>query len=90
MRAQRQSNSLSRRQFMRQGAAAAGFLGAAVAGVGAADRATNPFAYDVSRLMKTNPSLVHYQQARQIPSPRPNPRRLAIGPVDRLCLAAGI
>ena len=49
----------------------------------------NPFAYDVERLRKTDPKLIHYEQAGHFPSPTPDARRIAIGPDDRVYIAAG-
>jgi hypothetical protein len=55
----------------------------------AADRGRNPFAYDVERYRRTDPALVAYDRVKHFPSPRPEPRRVGIGPDDRLHLAAG-
>ena len=85
-------NSINRRQFLRRSTAAAGFLAAAAA-VSQPKAATapevNPFAYDVSRLRKTEPNLIHYEQAGRLPCPRAQPRRLTVGPDDHLYIAAG-
>ncbi len=48
----------------------------------------NPFALDVERLRKTDPKLIHYEQVGQFPSPNPSPRRISIGPDDRVYIAA--
>src|SRR5207247_7349571 len=71
---------LSRRKFIRTGAVASGLVGAGIAGAVIAkrrsqapktahSRPTNPFAYNVEHLRKTDPRLIHYQQAGQIRSP---------------------
>jgi hypothetical protein len=49
----------------------------------------NPFAYDVSRHEKTDPALVAYEEVARWLSPRKEPRRIAIGPDDRIYLSAG-
>ncbi len=48
----------------------------------------NPFAYDVGQFAKTDPKLIHYEQVGRFKSPGAEPRRIAIGPEDRLYLAA--
>jgi len=59
------------------------------AGAGRGDGQPNPFAYDISHLEKTDPRLVHYAEAGRFRCARGEVRRLAIGPDDRLYLAAG-
>jgi hypothetical protein len=90
--------AITRRQFIRQGAQDAGILalgGAAFATAAAPARAAsagkdvNPFAYDVGRLRKTDPKLIHYEQVGQFRSPYPEPHRIAAGPEDRFYIAAG-
>jgi hypothetical protein len=90
--------AISRRQFFKAGAQDAGLLalgGAAFAASSTPARAassgneTNPFAYDVSRLRKTDPRLIHYEQVGQFRSPYPDPHRIAVGPEDRFYIAAG-
>ena len=49
----------------------------------------NPFAYDVDRLRKTDPKLIHYEQVGHFTGPNPDPRRITIGPEDRVYIAAG-
>lgn len=89
---------MTRRQFLKQSARDAGVFavsGAAIATLAELARAAsagkeaNPFAYDVSRLRKTDPKLIHYEPVGRFPSPYPNPRRIAVGPEDRLYVAAG-
>jgi hypothetical protein len=80
---------LNRRQFFTQ-STAAGLFGLAISTPGqAAEKRGNPFAYDVSRLARTDPKLVHYEQVARITSPRKDPKRIAIGPDDNLYVAAG-
>jgi hypothetical protein len=90
--------AISRRQFFKASAQDAGFLvlgGAAFAtsntSVRAANSGTeaNPFAYDVSRLRKTDPKLIRYEQVGQFRSPYPEPHRIAVGPEDHFYIAAG-
>jgi hypothetical protein len=74
-----------------------GFSGAAVAAGAAwvttsgraADGGRNPFAYDVEKYRRTDPKLVGYERVTRYPSPKPSPRRMALGPGDRVYLAAG-
>ncbi len=49
----------------------------------------NPFAYDLSRVEKTDPGLVAYKPAAQWRVPRKGPKQMTIGPDDRLYLCAG-
>lgn len=90
--------SISRRRFIQQSAQGAGVLAVGSAAVMAATESArgasagkeaNPFAYDVERLRKTDPKLVHYEQAGRLTCPYPDPHRLAIGPGDHVYLAAG-
>jgi hypothetical protein len=56
----------------------------------AADSGTaNPFAYDLRRLEKTDPALVAYQEVGRWRSTRKEPKRIAVGPDDRIYLCAG-
>jgi hypothetical protein len=89
---------MTRRQFLKQSARDAGVLAvsgtaiatsARLARAASAGKEANPFAYDVSRLSKTDPKLLHYEQIGHFPSPYPKPRRIAVGPEDRLYVAAG-
>jgi len=82
--------SLSRRTFLGRGTSGA-VLGSLLWGRSArgADGGRNPFAYDVEKYRKIDPALLGYTRVKQFESPRPEPRRLAIGPEDRLYLAAG-
>ena len=92
------NRDITRRHFLKETAGGAGILavtgGTIVASLGrargaSAGKAPNPFAYDVDRLRKTDPKLVHYEQVGHFPGPNPEPRRIAIGPEDRLYIAAG-
>jgi hypothetical protein len=53
------------------------------------DPNTNPFAYDVTRLTKVDPRLLHYREVARLRSLRPDARRLALGAGDSVYLAAG-
>jgi sugar lactone lactonase YvrE len=89
--------TITRRQFIKEGAQDAGILalGSAAFATSAAARAAsagndvNPFAYDVGRLRKTDPKLIQYEQVGQFPSPYPEPHRIAAGPEGRFYIAAG-
>jgi hypothetical protein len=90
--------NITRRDFLKGAAGGAGVLavgsGTFAASVGLARGASagkdaNPFAYDVERLRKTDPKLIRYEQVGQFSSPGPDPRRIAVGPEDRVYVAAG-
>ena len=96
MRARINKYRMSRREFVRQSAAAAGLAGLAGLSLdaggeanAAADAKANPFAYDVSRQAKTDPALIKYREVCKIPCPQPNPRRIAVGPDGRIYVAGG-
>lgn len=80
---------------MERGLTAAGWVGLVGSGAwrqaaGAqAGREENPFAYDVGRLAKTDPSLIGYREVRRFRSPHDEARRLAIGADGRIYVAAG-
>ncbi len=85
---------INRRDFITKSASGAGLLalGGAVAGAvaraGAAEAAPNPFSYDLGNLAKTDPALLRYEQVTRFSAGCREPRRLAIGPGDRVYLAA--
>jgi hypothetical protein len=85
---------LTRREFLSEGARGAGLLaagGLAMAGAVRSARASggeaNPFAYDLGRVSKTDPKLIHYEQAARFACGNPEPRRIVVGPGDRLHVA---
>lgn len=91
-----QHQVITRRHFIRQSARRAGLLALGGASLGAsaklaraaaAQKDANPFAYDLERVSKTDPRLVHYEEAARFACPQPEPRRIAIGPEDRLYIA---
>ena len=43
----------------------------------------------MERLRKTDPKLIHYEQVGHFTGPNPDPRRIVIGPEDRVYIAAG-
>ncbi len=57
----------------------------------AAEKAStaNPFAYDVSRLSKTDPKLLAYEEVARWKSPHAEAKRIAAGPGDTLYVCAG-
>lgn len=84
---------LNRRTFIDGGLRSAGAL-ALTAGIGelagncfGANSTANPFAYDVDRLSQIDPKLQKYVRVRTISAVGPEPRRLAIGPQNRLYVA---
>ncbi len=91
------NRTITRRHFLRETAGSAGILavgsGSFAASVGlaraaGADKDANPFAYDVERFRKTDPKLIHYEQVGRFTAPLV-PRRMVIGPEDRVYIAAG-
>lgn len=72
-------------------------VGVAAARLGSAGQAAervrvgeaNPWAYDVERLQRTDPKLVHYGEVGRFRSPRAEPLRLAVGPGEGVYLVAG-
>jgi hypothetical protein len=83
---------ISRRKFIERSAQGVGLLAVGVgatraAGAAVLDKSANPFAYDVERLTWTDPKLIRYEQVNRFASPHPQPRRIAIGPEDRLYIA---
>jgi hypothetical protein len=90
--------AITRRHFIDRTARGAGILavtgGSFAASIRLACGASpgkdpNPFAYDVDRLRKTDPKLIHYEQVGHFTGPNPDPRRITIGPEDRVYIAAG-
>lgn len=81
----------SRRDFFSQTAGAMTILGAIASqrGQAAEKAATNPFAYDVSRLQKTDPKLIAYDNIVRWKAPHAEAKRIAIGPDDTLYLCSG-
>jgi len=92
-----QESSLSRRRFLMRGVRVTGALSlsgaasvlSARSAQAAATKQSNPFAYDLGGLAKTDPRLIQYQEVRRFRSPRAEARRIASGPEGRLYLAAG-
>lgn len=85
---------VSRRGFVRRGAASAALAGLAAWALGrrttrAADKNANPFAYNVDWLKKTDPKWLQYEQTARFKVPREEARRLAVGPDGRLFVSAG-
>jgi hypothetical protein len=76
---------ISRRRFLRQSAQGAGLL--AVGSAFGAGKDANPFAYDLGRVSKTDPKLVRYEQVGRFACPNPEPRRIALGPENRVYVA---
>ena len=87
--------NLSRRQFIDRSVRSAGLC--ALGGLGlassetialaGADSAVNPFAYDIERAATTDPKLITYMQSGRFAGVGPEPRRIAVGPGDRLYIA---
>jgi hypothetical protein len=93
----REDRNITRRDFLKEATGGTGILvlgsSAFAASVGLARAAsvgkdTNPFAYDVERLRKTDPKLIHYEQVGHFVCPNHLPRRIVIGPEDRVYIAA--
>lgn len=82
--------TVTRRRFLEGGARGLGVVAlAGLPGVGhAAGNQSNPFAYDVERLTKTDPKLLQFEQVSRFTCPVPEPRRVALGPDNHLYVAA--
>jgi hypothetical protein len=90
----RLEKSLSRREFIGAGIRSAGLCGVSALGLksatptlGAERSAASPFAYEVDRLSKIDPKLLHYEQVARIQGLGLEPKRIAVGPDDRLYVA---
>lgn len=88
-------NVLSRREFIQAGFRSAGLFGvtaAALAGAMAESRAAeraspSPFPYEVDQLSQIDPHLLRYEQAAKISGLGAEPKRVAVGPDDRIYVA---
>jgi len=84
---------INRRRFIAQSAQSVGFLAFSGSALNASaegdapSQRINPFAYDVGRFAKTDLKLIGYVEVRRFASPNPEPRRVAIGPGDRVHIA---
>ena len=81
-----------RREFLADGLRGAALFVALASGRGqAAEKAStaNPFAYDVSRLSKTDPKLIAYEEVARWKSPHAEAKRITAGPGDTLYVCAG-
>lgn len=58
-------------------------------GQAAEKNATNPFAYDISRLQKTDHKLIAYEESTRWKAPHAGAKRIAIGPDDTLYICSG-
>jgi hypothetical protein len=86
----RSKADITRRKFLQRSAHGVGLLAvgmSAAQSARTADKAANPFAYDVDRLTHTDPKLIQYEQVNRFASLHSQPRRLSIGPGDRLYVA---
>ncbi len=80
----------TRREFFGQTAGAAAVLGVIASQRGqAAERNANPFAYDISRLKKTDPALIAYEESARWKAPHADARRITIGADDTLYVCSG-
>ena len=86
---------LTRRSFLRRaarGAQVAGgvaALGALSSGRAKAREDANPWAYDVTPYMTTDPDLIHYSEGAALTTPLQNPTCIALDSSGRVWLAAG-
>jgi hypothetical protein len=81
---------VSRRAFLERGTVAAAAAGlSTVAARAAAAVEENPWRYDVDRLRRVDPALIHYERTTSFETGLVGPRRLAVGGDGRLMVAAG-
>ena len=88
----REFQLFDRREFfgaVTRTAAAFGVTAAVVRADAASPGGSNPFAYDLSRVQKTDPKLIAYEQVARWNCPRKDTRHISIGPGDRPYLCAG-
>lgn len=87
----REFHLASRREFLCRATGAMAVLGTmASQRVQAAEKpATNPFAYDVSRLQKTDPKLIAYEESARWKTPHAEAKRIALAPDESLFICAG-
>lgn len=78
--------NLTRRGFLTRGAglAAIGATPIALQRARAAADDKNPFEYNIDHLRKVDPKLIHYEQVGGFKTPLAEPRRLALGPDDKV------
>jgi hypothetical protein len=81
----------SRREFFGQTAGVMAVLGtiASQRAQAAEKKSTNPFAYDVSHLQKTDPKLIAYEEAARWKAPHAEAKRITAGPNDMLYVCSG-
>lgn len=84
-------NLFNRREFVNYAAKSAAALGliSAASARAANEQSSNPFAYDISRFQKTDPSLVAYEEVTRWPCSRKEAKQFAIGPHDQVHVCAG-
>jgi hypothetical protein len=83
---------VSRRGFVKRSVGVAGAAGLTALSAGAASPkpgGASPFAYDIEKLRKVDPKLVHYLEAGRFRVPRAESRRVALGPNEHLYVSAG-
>lgn len=83
-------NSINRRAFLQTSTGGAGLLLLSKLGLepcSAASSQPNPFAYDVDRFTRTDPTLVKYERELNFPSPVQSPRCVEPGPNANMYVA---
>lgn len=81
----------SRREFFRQTGGTMAILGviASQRAAVAENAPKNPFAYDVTRLQKTDPKLIAYEEKSRWKAPHAEAKRIAVGADDKLYVCSG-
>jgi hypothetical protein len=74
--------------FVSKSAAIIGLTGVASGAKAAVQGGSNSFAYDISKLQKTDPKLIAYHEVMRWLCPRKEAQRLAVGPDDRVLVCA--
>ena len=75
--------------FLSKSAAILGLTGLAARSGAAEQKGANPFAYDLSRLQKTDPKLINYEEVGRWRCTRKEPRQIASGSIGLLYVCAG-
>jgi len=89
----KEERAISRRDFIGHSVRGAGALALGVAmekrlEAEGGKAVGNPFAYDIDPLAKTDPALLKYEEVGRFAVRQAEPRRLALGPEDRVYVAA--
>jgi len=89
MKRKRSPHLIGRRQFLSETTLAVGGLSAGALAHAKAAISAPRFDYDIERFRTVDPALIRYKRTVRFAVPKPGSRRLAMGPDQRLYVAAG-